>query len=164
MFLLLNLIPCKVFALKDNHELLKLFHKYGMTKCDKFILKNVNLSNKPNWSLDIEKPNSPLAKGNSIVTLIIAYGKKGDTVKSDFSFVETPNRCILTKRATITFNGSCSKNIDGDYWFISNRMSKLDYTAYQNKGNAPMLAKEVNVGNFKLCIQEFRLTSDSQLG
>lgn len=135
-----------------------------MTKCDKFILKNANLMNKPNWSLDIERPNSHIGKGYSLVTLILTYGHKGDTLKRDFTFVETPKRCILTERATITFNGPCSENINGDYWYISSQMPKLDYTAYTNKGHAPMLAKEVNMGNFKLCIQEMRLTSESNLG
>ena len=164
MFLLLNFLPFKIFAITNNQELLNLFHKYKMTKCDKFILKNTNLINKPNWSLDIERPNSPIGKGYSIVTLILTYGSKGDTVKKDFTFVETPKRCILTERATITFNGSCSQNINGDFWYISSRMPRLDYTAYKNKGSAPMLAKEIDVGNFKLCIQEMRLNSESRLG
>lgn len=135
-----------------------------MTKCDKFILQHASLQNKPHWSFDIEKPHKSVGKGYSAVTLVVTYGNKGDTIKRDFSFLQTPEQCILTERSTLTFNGSCSQNIDGDHWFISNQMPEIDYTEYKNKGNVPMLVKEVNVGNFKLCVQEMRLMSVSQLG
>lgn len=164
MLLLFNLLPFKVFALTDDQNLLVSFHKYGMTKCDKFILQHASLKNKPHWSFDIEQPNKPVGKGYSVVTLVVTYGIKGDTIKRDFSFMQTPDQCIVTERNTLTFNGSCSQNINGDYWYISNQMPEIDYTEYKNKGNAPMLAKEVNMGNFKLCIQEMRLIHSSQLG
>ncbi|KTC94895.1 hypothetical protein [Legionella feeleii] len=161
---LLSLLSFNVFAITEDQGLLKSFHEYGMTKCDKFILHHASLKNKPHWSFDIEKPHAPLGKGYSVVGLVEVYGYKGDTVKKDFSFLETPDQCILTQRSTITFSGPCSENINGDYWYISNQMPEKDYTEYRNKGNAPMLAKEVNVGNFKLCIQEIRSTRASKHG
>ncbi|QMT59163.1 MULTISPECIES: hypothetical protein [unclassified Legionella] len=162
LFLVLSLQSFKVVALSDNEQLLKQFHNYGMTHCDKFILMQADLLNKPNRSIDIESPIGELGQGYSTVTLIITYGYKGDTIKQDLSFIETPNRCILTKRATLTSKGPCSQNINPDYWYISKSIPQIDYTSYRNKGDAPMLAKEINVGDFKACIQEFRLTSDSK--
>ncbi|WP_454783336.1 hypothetical protein [Legionella sp. WA2022007384] len=161
-FLLLSLQSFKVVALSDNEQLLKQFHNYGMTHCDQFIINQTDLLNKTNWSFDIESPSNSLGKGYSVVTLIITYGSKGDSIKQDLSFIETPNRCILTKRATLTSKGPCSQSINADYWHISDSRPKIDYSSYRNKGNVPMLAKEINVGDFKACIQEFRFTSDSK--
>jgi hypothetical protein len=160
--LLLMLLTFSIQALSaeksSDDELLDLFHKKGITHCDKIILEHASLKDKPHWSYDIY--NFPLvaSKGYSEVTVVEVFGYKDDSVKFDLTFQETPNECTLTKRVTITFNGPCSDNISGDYWFIDNKMDFLDYTKYKNKNGAPLLAKEVSVGNFKVCIEENQST------
>ena len=43
------IVPSWALAESDDDILLKAFHKYGITKCDTFILKNAKL--KANWDL-----------------------------------------------------------------------------------------------------------------
>lgn len=153
-------------AIASNNDLdtLKMFHKYGMTKCDKMILEHASLNKKSNWYTNIERPRTKIENGYSSVTLEEIFGQKGDTVKIDLSFLQTPTKCILTQRGTITFNGSCEKNIDLDKWYVNKKMPELDYTEYRNSGDVPMLAKEVNMGNFKICIQETRVLLEANHG
>ena len=160
----LTLLPFNGFASTDDQKLLDLFHKHGMNKCDKFILQNASLKNKPNWSLDIEDSGTSIGKNYPMVTLVVVYGFKGDTVKTDYSFIETPTNCYLSKRSTVSANGSCDDHVDGDIWYIANQLPYIDYTLYYNKGHVPMYAKETNVGNFKFCVQEYRLDNESKHG
>ena len=144
-----------VFADSDNKILLNAFHKYGITKCDTFILENSRL--KTNWNFFISKHAGGIDGPVTEVSVIQIFGKKTDTVKVDYSYIQSPKSCFLHSRSTITYPGSCTSNIDGDFWYISNSMPTKDYTTYTNKGGIEMQAKEISVGNFKACIQEINI-------
>lgn len=137
----------------DDRTLLNSFHKYGLTKCDSFILENSKLQG--NWNFFIKKHNKEIAKDIAEVNVIEIFGSKGDTVKTDHSYIQSPNGCFLTKRSTVTYNGSCSENIDGNSWYLSTEMSTKDYNTYKNKYGLEMQAKEIQMGNFKACIIEY---------
>lgn len=139
-------------AENDDQVLLNSFHKYGITKCDKFILENSRLEG--NWNFFISKHGSGIDGSATEVSIIRVWGVENDTLKVDDSYIQTPKSCYLHRRSTITYPGSCESNVDGNYWYVSNRMLGNDYTTYKNKGGVEMHAKEIQVGNFKACIQE----------
>lgn len=152
-------------AQSDNQTLLNSFHKYGITKCDRFILEKSPL--KGNWNYFISKHGN---HGNGIdgtateVSVIQIFGSKGDTVKIDYSYIQTNKSCFVHSRSTITYPGSCSSNVDGDFWYITNPMPNKDYVTYKNKGGIEMQAKEISVGNFKACIQETSIRNQGAQG
>jgi len=152
----------QLFAdIEDEKTLLNSFHKYGMTKCDSFILQNSKLQG--NWNYFISRHNKEIAKDVKEVSVIQIFGSKNDTVKIDHSYIESPSGCFLTKRSTLSFSGSCSENIDGNSWYLSNEMSTKDYNTYKNKHGIEMQAKEISMGNFKSCIQEVSIRDNSPL-
>lgn len=136
----------------DDQKLLNAFHKYGVSKCDSFILENDKL--KSNWNYFINKHTGGIDGPATEVTLTHIFGEKGDTVKTESTYIQTAKKCFLRQTWTLTFPGSCSENIDGNAWYVSAKMPGKDYTTYQNAGGIELHAKEISVGNFKACIQE----------
>ena len=142
------------FAKSDNQILLDAFHEYGITKCDSFILDNSPLNDKKNWNVFISKHAENFDDTVKEVSIIQIYGSKGDTVKVDYSYIQTDKSCFVHSRSTITFPGSCSSNVDSNYWYVTEQMPNKDYVTYKNNGGVEMQAKEISVGNFKACIKE----------
>lgn len=136
----------------NDQTLLKAFHKYGIKKCDSFILENSAL--KSNWNLFINKHSGGIDGPATEVTATQIFGKKGDTVKIEDTYIQTAKKCFLKSNSTLTFPGPCSDSINGSYWYVSTKMPHKDYTGYKNANGVEMLAKEISVGNFKVCIQE----------
>jgi hypothetical protein len=141
-----------VFAQNKNKILLDAFHKYGITACDSFILKNSRLQG--NWSFSISKHLEGIDGPSTEVSLVTIYGVKGDTVKIDDSYIQTLKNCFLHSRSTITNSGSCESNIDSNEWNITSEMPNKDYATYENKYGIEMQAKEITVGDSKACIKE----------
>ena len=140
-----------------NEELLKKFHKIGITKCDNFIMQYsfINNSKHPNWYYDFIYIPQKNANSTKQATLVFFYGYKNDSVKITYSYVQNEKKCTLIKVATGTFSGSCIDNVNADYWYVVNNMNNLDYIKYKNPGGVDMYAKEIKVGNFKACITEY---------
>ncbi|MCG5531602.1 hypothetical protein LRD18_12180 [Halorhodospira halochloris] len=136
----------------DTQILLKAFHEYGITKCDGFIAENSSL--KSNWNFFISKHAGGIDGPATEVTVTQIFGSKGDTVKVEDTYIQTPNKCFLRQTWTLTFQGACSDNIDGNAWYVSTPMPDKDYTTYKNAGGIEMHAKEISMGNFRACIQE----------
>ncbi|MGE4456230.1 MAG: hypothetical protein AB7E13_04805 [Arcobacteraceae bacterium] len=159
----LMFVSCiNVYALdKKDETLLSAFHKYNITKCDKFILKDSKLV--ANWNYNISRYSKDIANGIYEASVIIVDGSTNDTIKVDHSYMQTPNGCFVTKRSTLTFSGSCNSNIDGNYWYLSNAIPENDYSIYKNKYNLEMYAKEILLGNFKACVQEISIRETSPL-
>ncbi|MGV6818410.1 MAG: hypothetical protein ACWA44_14225 [Thiotrichales bacterium] len=139
-------------AESDDQILLNSFHEYGITKCDKFILENSSLQG--NWNFFINKHAGDVDGSATEVSVVRVWGSENDTVKVDDSYIQTPKNCYLHSRHTITFSGPCESNIDGNVWYVANPMPGRDYIQYKNKHGVEMLAKEIQVGNFKACVQE----------
>ena len=144
----------------DTQQLLKSFHQYGITKCDSFISENSEL--KSNWNYFVNKHAGGIDGPTTEVTATRTYGSKGDTVKVEDTYIQTRKKCFLRQTWTVTGAGSCSDNIDGNYWYVDTPMPSKDYTTYKNAGGIELHAKEISLGNFKACIQEGskRISSD----
>ncbi|MBL1384865.1 MAG: hypothetical protein COA35_009305 [Colwellia sp.] len=140
-----------VFANNDQ-TLLKSFHDYGISQCDSFILENSKLES--NWNFFINKHAGGIDGPSTEVTITQIFGSKGDTVKTEDTYIQTAKKCFLRQTWTLTFPGSCSENIDGNSWYVSTKMPNKDYTTYTNAGGMELHAKEISMGNFKACVQE----------
>ena len=95
-FLIFGLILTSCQSLADessNRILLKAFHKYGITKCDDFIIKNSAL--KKNWYFLITQHEGHIDKQVKEVSVIQIYGSKDDTIKSDDSYIQTSELAIF---------------------------------------------------------------------
>lgn len=149
---LLAMTVANAHAENDNQTLLNSFHKYGITKCDQFIIEHSKLNG--NWNYFINKHSGGIDGPTTEVSVIRIWGSENDTVKVDDSYIQTPKNCYVHTRSTVTFPGSCESNVDGNLWYVSNRMPRKDYTTYTNQGGVDMQAKEIQVGNFKACILE----------
>ncbi|KHT63284.1 hypothetical protein RJ45_12845 [Photobacterium gaetbulicola] len=136
----------------DSQILLKSFHDYGIKKCDTFISQNTTL--KGNWNFFINKHAGGIDGPVTEVTVVNIWGSRGDTVKTEDTYIQTPKNCYLRQTWTLTDPGSCSENIDGNHWYVSTKMPNKDYTTYKNSGGIELHAKEIQVGNFKVCVQE----------
>ena len=145
----------------DNKKLLEAFHDYGVTKCDKLILKESAL--KSNWSFYIDTPSSPIHKDIKSASVIQIFGSKNDTVKTQHTYIQTPSHCFLRTNSTTTFSGSCADKIDLNYWYVAGEEAGKDYTVYKNKGGVRRFSKEITVGNFKACIQETTFSIEGKL-
>ncbi len=151
-------------AKSDNQILLDSFHEYGITKCDSFILEQSPLNDKNNWNFFISKHMDEIDSTVKEVSVIQIFGSKDDTVKVDYSYIQTDKACFMNSRSTITFPGACSSNVDGNYWYMTSKMPNKDYTTYKNSGGIEMQAKEISMGNFKACIQETSIRRKGSLG
>ncbi|ORT50846.1 hypothetical protein ST37_07870 [Vibrio sp. qd031] len=146
----------------DDQTLLKSFHDYGISKCDSFILENSKL--KSNWNYFINKHAGGIDGPSTEVTITQIFGSKGDTVKTEDTYIQTAKKCFLRQTWTLTFPGSCSENIDGNAWYVSTKMPNKDYTTYKNAGGLELHAKEISMGNFKACVQEGSIRTSSSHG
>lgn len=146
----------------DNKILLKSFHQYGITHCDSFIIKESAL--KGNWYYNISTNKDDLDKNVSEVSVVQILGTKGDTIKIDCSYTQTPDACFLHKRSISTFSGPCKDNIDLNYWYLQKPLPTQDYDVYKNQGGVTLLAKEISVGNFKACILEYERRAKGKRG
>jgi ribosomal protein L31 len=128
------------------------FHKYGIKRCDNFIMANSPL--KGNWNYFMSKHAGGIDGKSTEVSVIRIWGDGADTVKVSDSYIQTRAACYLHRRTTLTYKGACEENIDLDIWTMSHPLAGRDYKVYTNKGGVDMFAKEVTVGEAKLCIQE----------
>lgn len=148
-------------AESDDQKVLGMMHKYGITRCDKFILDNDKP--KKNWNFFVSKNSGEIDKSVKVATLVQIFGKLGDTVKTEHTYIQSPNGCFLHKAATLTASRPCKDDIDGDAWYVDSAMEDKDYTAYKNKGGVTLFAKDIKVGNFDACVEEYKSENDSPL-
>ncbi|MEC8233382.1 MAG: hypothetical protein VX061_18285 [Pseudomonadota bacterium] len=146
------LMHCGAAFADDDATLLKSFHDYGITKCDSFILENSRLQG--NWNYYINKHANGMDGIATEVTITRIWGTKGDTVKTEDTYIQTAKNCYLRNTWTVTYPGTCSENVDGNFWYVSTEMPNKDYTTYKNAGGIELHAKEIAMGNFKACVQE----------
>ncbi len=160
-FVFITFISVQVHAETDDELLLRTFHKYGIYRCDKFILKKSKLEK--NWNFFISKHADAIDEAVREVSLIQIYGTKDDNVKIDATFIETKQACFVHLRTRIVDSGPCKSKINLDAWYVSEAMPDKDYNQYTNKGGVQLLAQEITVGNFKACVKEFIERNSSPL-
>ena len=150
--LLPSLIISSASFANDSQLLLNRVHEYGIKKCDSFISQNTKLQG--SWNFFISKQAGGMDGPATEVTITNIWGSKGDTVKTESTYIQTAKNCYLRETWTLTNPGSCGDNIDGNYWYVSTEMPNNDYTTYKNSGGVELHAKEISVGNFKACVME----------
>ena len=160
--LLPSLIISSASFANDSQLLLNRVHEYGIKKCDSFISQNTKLQG--NWNFFINKHAGGMDGPATEVTITNIWGSKGDTVKTESTYIQTAKNCYLRETWTVTNPGSCGDNIDGNYWYVSTEMPNKDYTTYKNSGGIELHAKEISVGNFKACVQEGSKRSSAKHG
>lgn len=148
----LGLMTSQAALADDNKILLEAFHKYGIKKCDNFIIENSGLIG--NWNYNINKHSDGMDGVATEVTLTTFWGSKGDTIKTDATYIQTAKNCYLRETWTLTKPGACEENVDGDFWYVTNKMPDKDYATYKNKGGVELHAKDITVGNFNACLEE----------
>ena len=141
--------------LDGMQKLLNAFHEYGITHCDSFIIKQNLL--KKNWYYILKHNTDFIDKNVKEVLLTVMYGAKNDTVKVNYAFMQTPDTCFVRTSSTVSFSGTCAKNIDLNNQYIYAENPEIDYTHYKNNGDGELLAKEITVGNFKACFEEYNV-------
>jgi hypothetical protein len=128
------------------------FHEYGITRCDTFIKTTSNLEG--SWSFFFSKHAGGLDGSSTEVTMVQIAGKKGDTVKIDYSYIQTAKACFLHARRTVTSEGNCNTKVSGERWGKIGEMSDVDYQVYADGNGMQMYAKDIKVGDSELCIRE----------
>ena len=141
-----------LFAKTNEDILLKAFHKNSITKCDKFIKKHSRLNG--HFNVFISKHDDGIDGKSTEVSIVTIYGEKGNTIKFDDSYIQTAKNCVLHSRSVATKIGSCDSIIDTKKWFRTSPMPKKDYSAYKYKLGYDLYAKELTVGDSKICIMQ----------
>lgn len=95
------LLHCGAAFADDDATLLKSFHDYGITKCDSFILENSRLQG--NWNYYINKHANGMDGIATEVTITRIWGTKGDTVKTEDTYIQTAKNCYLRNTWTVTY-------------------------------------------------------------
>lgn len=149
-------------AESDDQTLLKAFHEYGITKCNKFILEHSRLEG--NWNYFISKHAGGIDGLATEVSITRVWGSENDTVKAEESYIQTAKACYVHKRGTTTSAGSCRSAVDANDWQVTSPISGRDYTAYENRGGVSMLAKDVRVGSSTFCIHEYSVRMKGDQG
>ena len=141
-----------IYAKSNEDILLGAFHKNGITRCDKFIKQHMHL--KDSFNVFISKHDDGIDGPSTEVSIITISGAKGKTVKFDDSYIQTTKNCALHSRSTTTQVGSCDSIINPALWFRTAPMPNKDYNAYRNKLGYSLYAKELKIGDSKVCIME----------
>ena len=152
LLLSIVLITTTLFAKSYEDILIESFHKNSITKCDNFIKKNSRIQG--HFNVFFSKHQDGIDGKSTEVSIVTIYGEKGNTVKFDDSYIQTAKNCVLHSRSIATKVGSCDSVIDTSTWFRTSPMPKKDYSAYKNKAGFDLYAKELTVGDSKVCIME----------
>jgi hypothetical protein len=151
------------FAKPKDTQFLKDFHKFGITHCDEFILKNTATTG--NWKYFINKHPGGIDGPSTEVSLTQISGKPGQTFKTNYSFIQTLKKCFLHKKGQITVFDSCGKAVDSKVWTLQYNLPEFDYKKYKDKKGITLYAKELDLGGKKACLldYEFRTQGDHSI-
>jgi hypothetical protein len=146
----------------DTQALLNTFHQYSISKCDNFILNNSHF--KGQWKFFINKHVGGIDGVSTEVSAVQIFGVKNDTVKIDYSYIQTQKACFLHQRSTITSPQSCADIIDNNTWRIVADMPDTDYTVYKNNHGVELYAKDISIGEANICLQETSIRKTGKQG
>lgn len=166
-FGLIALVPKILNAENASGFYFRVAHEAGVTKCDTAINKVIGSQS----SFDIFKiydsgsgddilTASPVDKSLKKIEANFVLGNVGDSFLVTLTVIQDVNTCFVSKRTITTFSNTCKNSIDGNYWNKVNDYSTNDYSRYMNPGNVAILAKDIKVGNFNMCIQDTSLDNE----
>jgi len=143
-----------------DNQLLKEFHKFGITHCDEFITKNTRTPG--TWKFFINKHPSGIDGPSTEVSLTQISGKLGQSFKTDYSFIQTLKKCFLHKKGQITALDSCDKAIDSKIWNLQYNLPGFDYKKYKDKKGITLYAKELDLGGKKACLLDYEFRTQGE--
>lgn len=135
--------------------LLKEFHSYGIKKCDNFIKTTSDLGD--SFRYFFSKHAGGLDGASTEVSMVQIAGEKGNTIKIDYSYIETSNACFLHARRTLTSEGNCNDKVSSRRWQPLSQMNDVDYSAYKDESGMQMFVKDVEYGGVAMCVKEINV-------
>jgi len=140
-------------AEKEQDQLLKEFHNYGITHCDEFISKNTVTPG--NWKFFINKHPGGIDGSSTEVFLTQISGKPGQTFKTSYTFIQTLKQCFLHKKGQITAFDNCDKAVDPIVWSLEYNLPGFDYKRYKDNKGIILYAKEIELNGKKACLLDY---------
>lgn len=151
--LVLILSNQQAFAKNETQPMLKDFHKFGITHCDKFIQKNT--ATPGSWKYFINKHPSGIDGSSTEVALTQISGNSEQSFKTDYTFIQTLQKCFLLKRGQITAFDSCDKSVDAKIWKVQFNLPDFDYKRYKDKKGIILYAKDIDINGNKACLLDY---------
>ncbi|GAB6069023.1 hypothetical protein JCM30760_01200 [Thiomicrorhabdus hydrogeniphila] len=149
----LLLLSWQANASENQNELLKQFHKFGITHCDNFIKKNTATPGE--WKFFMNKQPGGLDGPSTEVSLTQISGKPGQSIKTDYSFIQTLKACFLHKTGQIIAFDSCDKAVDKKVWNLEYNLAEFDYKRYKDAKGVVLFTKEITMDNKKVCFLNY---------
>lgn len=137
-------------ANEANQGLLKQFHSLGITHCDEFINKHVSVNGQ--WKFFLTKHAGGLDGPATEVNMVQIHGSKVNSLKSNYTFVQTLKKCFLHKTGHIVSNMSCEDSINKEIWQPQYKLPDFDYQRFKNKKGMVLYTKPLST---KSCLLEF---------
>lgn len=141
------------YAETNKNPILDEFHKFGITHCDEFIQKNTAALG--SWKFFIHKHPGGIDGPSTEVSLTQISGKPGQSIKTDYTFIQTLKQCFLHKRGQVTAFDSCDKAVDSKIWNIQFNLPDYDYKRYKDQKGIILYAKELELGGKKACLLDY---------
>lgn len=141
----------------DTQSLLKQFHSLGITHCDEFINNNVTV--KGNWKFFLTKHADGLDGPATEVNMVQIHGSKINSLKSNYTFVQTLKKCFLHKTGIIKTNKSCTDSINKDIWKLQYNLPDFDYKRFKNAKGMVLFTKELSE---KSCLLEYEFRTKGE--
>ncbi|WP_029408657.1 hypothetical protein [Thiomicrorhabdus sp. Milos-T2] len=161
--IVLLLLNQQAFAGKSTQTMLKDFHKFGITHCDEFIQKNT--ATPGSWKYFINKHPGGIDGPSTEVALTQISGSRGQSFKTDYTFIQTLKKCFLHKQGQITAFENCDKAVDKNIWKVQFNLPDYDYKRYKDKTGIVLYAKDIEINGNKACLldYEFRVQGEHSI-
>lgn len=144
----------------DQTKLLKQFHEFGITHCDEFISKNTATPGA--WKFFITKQPGGIDGPSTEVSLTQISGKPGQSFKTDYTFIQTLQKCFLHKSGEIVAFDSCAKAVDKKVWYLQYKLPEFDYERYRDKKGVILFTKEIALEDKKICLLDYEFRTQGK--
>jgi len=150
-------------ASENQNDLLKQFHDFGITHCDDFIKKNTATPGE--WKFFMNKQPGGLDGPTTEVSLTQISGKAGQSIKTDYSFIQTLKSCFLHKTGQIIAFDSCDKAVDKKVWNLQFNLPGFDFKRYKDPKGVVLFTKEITIDDKNICFlnYDFRTTGSHSI-
>lgn len=156
--LIASLSQSSLAIAQDNQpKLLKQFHEFGITHCDEFIAKNT--ATKGPWKFFMNKHPGGIDGPSTEVSLTQISGKPGESLKTNYMFIQTLKQCFMRKSGQVMVNDSCQNAVDKTVWNLQYNLPNFDYKRFKDKKGVILFSKEIQLGGEKACLLDYEFRS-----
>lgn len=153
LFIVFFNLPLTALA-NNSQQLLKQFHSLGITHCDEFISKNIPV--KGQWKFFLTKHEGGLDGPSTEVSMVQIHGEKSNSLKNNYTFIQTLKKCFLHKTGSIHTQKPCSESINSKQWKIQYNLPDFDYKRYKNSAGIVLYTKPLSKNS---CLLEYDFRS-----